>query len=64
MGSTGVQWAKTRRQIQSELLENVKRAKTEFQRATAHNRTAARESYVRALDALNMFLRSDDKIGT
>ena len=55
---------KTRRQIQSELLENVKRAKTEFQRATAHNRTAARESYVRALDALNMFLRSDDKIGT
>ena len=59
MGSTGVQWAKTRQQIEHELLENVQRAKAEFQHATRDNSVAARESYVRALDALNTFLRSD-----
>jgi hypothetical protein len=59
MGTTGVQRAKTRQQIQSELLEGVQRAKAEFQQATADNRAAARESYVRALDALNTFLRSE-----
>jgi hypothetical protein len=64
MGSTAVQWAKkTLQQIQGELLENVERAKTEFQDAAADDRAAARESYVRALDALNAFLRSD-KIST
>jgi len=65
MVSTGVQWAKTRQQLQRELLENVQRAKIEFQRATAtvDDRAAARESYVRALDALNTFLRSENAIG-
>jgi hypothetical protein len=59
MGSTGVQRAKTRQQIEYELLANVQRAKAEFQRATSDNCVAARESYVRALDALNTFLRSE-----
>jgi hypothetical protein len=59
MENTGAQWAETRQQIQSELLEGVQRAKAAFQHATADNRVAARESYVRALDALNTFLRSD-----
>ena len=49
----------TRDQIQNELLENVQRAKMEFRNATADNSVSARESYVRALDTLNTFLRSD-----
>ena len=59
MGSAGVQRAKTRQQIEHELLENVQRAKAEFQRTDAGNHAAAKESYVRALDALNTFLRSE-----
>jgi hypothetical protein len=59
MRNTDVQWGRTHEQIQSELLENVQRAKTAFQHATADNHMAARESYVRALDALNAFLRSE-----
>ena len=58
MASTGAQRAKTRQQIQGELLENVRRAQADFRHATADNLMAARESYVRALDALNAFLRS------
>jgi hypothetical protein len=60
MASTGAQQAKTRQQLQDELLENVRRAKSDFQHATADNLMAARESYVRALDALNEFLRSKE----
>jgi hypothetical protein len=56
---TAVQWAKTREQIECELLENVQQAKAKFQHATADNHSAARELYVRALDALNTFLRSE-----
>jgi len=59
MGSTGVQRAKTRQQTEYELLENVRRAKKDFQQATLDNCVAARESYVQALDALNAFVRSD-----
>ena len=58
MASTGAQRAKTRQQIQGELLENVRRAQADFRHATADNLMAAREPYVRALDALNAFLRS------
>ena len=58
MASTGAQRAKTRQQIQGELLENVRRAQADFRHASADNLMAARESYVRALDALNAFLRS------
>ena len=58
MASTGALRAKTRQQIQGELLENVRRAQADFRHATADNLMAARESYVRALDALNAFLRS------
>jgi hypothetical protein len=61
MGSAGSQQAKTRQQIQGELLENVRCAKAEFERAMPEDLMAARESYVRALDALNMFLRNDDE---
>ena len=63
MESTGVQRAKTSQQIQSELLQSVQRAKEEFRHSTANNRLAARESYVRALDALNTFLRSENISG-
>jgi hypothetical protein len=58
MASTGAQQTKTRQQIQGELLANVRRAQADFRHATADNVMAARESYVHALDALNMFLRS------
>jgi hypothetical protein len=58
MASTAAQRAKTRQQIQGELLENVRRAQADFRHADADNLMAARESYVRALDALNAFLRS------
>ena len=63
MASTGTQQAKTRQRIQSELLENVRRAQADFRHATAENLMAARESYVRALDALNAFLRSIEFAG-
>jgi hypothetical protein len=59
MESAGIQAAETSQQMQSELQENVQRAKAEFQRATPDNCVATRESYVRALDALNTFLRSE-----
>ncbi len=59
MESAGTQAAETRQQMQSELLESVQRTKAEFQRATPDNCVATRESYVRALDALNTFLRSE-----
>jgi hypothetical protein len=63
MASTGAQQAKTRQQIQNELLESVRRAQAEFRHATVDNLMAARESYVRALDALNAFLRSIELSG-
>jgi hypothetical protein len=58
MASAGTQRAKTRQQIQGELLENVRRAQADFRLAGADKVMAARESYMCALDALNAFLRS------
>jgi hypothetical protein len=37
---------------------NMRRAQADFRHADADNVMAARDSYVRALDALNEFLRS------
>jgi hypothetical protein len=60
MQSTRIATAdKSRQEILTELLERVHRAKSEFNGARPDNRLAERESYVRALDALNFFLRSE-----
>ena len=50
--------SKSLQEIQTDLLERVHHAKAVFNAATPDTRVTARESYVRALDALNIFLRS------
>jgi hypothetical protein len=60
MQSTGVQHAKTREQIERELLESVQAAKKAFQQAGADDLRLARERYVRALDAFNRLLHEKE----
>ena len=61
MQNTPVQRAQTRQQLERELLQSVASAKTRYQQADADDLVVAREQYVRALDALNRFLRAQDR---
>jgi hypothetical protein len=60
MQSAGVQQAKTREQIERELLDSVQSAKKAFQQAGADELARARERYVRALDAFSLLLREKE----